>query len=127
MKKIIICTAVAALFLAPGIPAYFADESAENKTDLNDISVYEEYLEEFNKEHQSYFSMPYDEKSQDVIRSMSLDEFGKYIMSLYDGSYYDVEKAVPRYDELDIGYIMGSEGGDVKEYESPYSGVNNNQ
>ena len=76
-----------------------------NSFDINDyrtydnISVYEERLAEFNEEYNTDFMIPYEPMSgthDDIVEfftSMTLKEFDDYIMSLYDGSFYDSPEA----------------------------------
>ena len=76
-----------------------------NNFDINDyrtyddISVYEERLAEFNEEHNINFMIPYEPMvgtHDDIVEfytSMTLKEFDDYIMSLYDGSFYDSPEA----------------------------------
>lgn len=76
-----------------------------NNFDINDyrtyddISVYEERLAEFNEEYNTDFMIPYEPMSgthDDIVEfftSMTLKEFDDYIMSLYDGSFYDSPEA----------------------------------
>ncbi len=71
--------------------------------DYNDISVYKQRLEDFNEEHGTMYGIP-DEflDGGDIVEfytSMSLEEFDRYIMSIYDGSYYDTERPAVNYDD----------------------------
>ena len=66
----------------------------ENQS-YNDIAIYEQRLERFNEAYKTSYAIP--EKSlngENIVEfytSMTLKEFDKYIMSIYDGSYYDTE------------------------------------
>lgn len=66
----------------------------ENQS-YNDIAIYEQRLEKFNEAYGTSYGIP--EKSLDggdiveFYTSMTLNKFDKYIMSIYDGSYYDTE------------------------------------
>jgi len=66
----------------------------ENQS-YDDIEIYEQRLEKFNEVYGTFYAIP--EKpvvGGDIVEfytSMTLNEFDKYIMSIYDGSYYDTE------------------------------------
>lgn len=66
----------------------------ENQS-YDDIEIYEQRLEKFNEVYGTSYAIP--EKpvgGGDIVEfytSMTLNEFDKYIMSIYDVSYYDTE------------------------------------
>lgn len=61
----------------------------------SDIAVYEQRLEKFNEKYGTSYAIPEAGlDGSDVVEfytSMTLKEFDRYIMSIYDGSFYDTE------------------------------------
>lgn len=58
----------------------------------NDISLYEQRLEMFNDEYGTDYAIPENDEIIEFYTSMTPEEFDSYIMSIYDGSFYDTEK-----------------------------------
>lgn len=57
----------------------------------SDIAVYEQRLEKFNEQYGTSYEIPDGSDIVEFYTSMTLKEFDKYIMSIYDGSFYDTE------------------------------------
>lgn len=57
----------------------------------SDIAVYEQRLEKFNEKYGTSYEIPGDSNIVDFYTSMTLKEFDRYIMSIYDGSFYNTE------------------------------------
>ena len=57
----------------------------------SDIAVYEQRLEKFNEKYGTTYEIPKDSDIVEFYTSMTLKEFDRYIMSIYDGSFYNTE------------------------------------
>lgn len=57
----------------------------------SDIAVYEQRLEKFNEKYGTGYEILSDSDIIDFYTSMTLKEFDRYIMSIYDGSFYNTE------------------------------------
>lgn len=72
----------------------------------DDLSVYEQRVEKFNEKYGTDYGIPYEPMTgthQDIIdfyTSMTLRELDDYLLSLYDGSFYDTPQAKEGLKEL---------------------------
>lgn len=57
----------------------------------SDIAVYEQRLEKFNEKYGTSYEITGDSDIVEFYTSMTLKEFDRYIMSIYDGSFYNTE------------------------------------
>lgn len=83
----------------------------------NDISVYEQYVENFNVANNTQYSISPYTKHQKLIMQMSLDEFDDYLNSIANGSYYDVEIPNVKYDDNYLGCIIDESPKPIENYE----------
>ncbi len=97
---------ISTALVVSSLSVYFPNFSNQESYENDDISVYEQHVEQFNLTHNTDYLLSPNEEKHEIIMKMSLDEFDAYLNAVANGSYFDVELPCIEYDIKFDGCIV---------------------